>query len=162
MIYQNTCAGGSTEKPFHLFIKNQSKKFLVGKKRTTVLIGLRKHDLTSQSKVKYFTLKNGFVKIRLSVSARIINQVTYYARTGTITPYNPPLKRGINKIKSLILFIIRLLYFASKIDDHSLGGDLIRVPHGITSLRFVLPYWYRNSVADDYRRRFPTSLCLCL
>ena len=65
-------------------------------------------------------------------------------------------------IKSLTLFIIRLLYFVSKIDDRSLGGDLIRVPQGITSLRFVLPYWYRHSVADDYRRRFPTSLCLCL
>ena len=41
LIYQNTCAGRSTEKPFHPFIKNQSGKLLVGKKRTTVLIELR-------------------------------------------------------------------------------------------------------------------------
>ena len=47
-----------------------------------------------QSKVKYSTLKNGFVKIRLGVSARIINQVTYYARTSTYNPLLSPLKRG--------------------------------------------------------------------
>jgi hypothetical protein len=47
-----------------------------------------------QSKAKYSTLKNEFVKIRLGVSARIINQVTYYARTSTYNPLLSPFKRG--------------------------------------------------------------------
>ena len=47
-----------------------------------------------QSKAKYSTLKKRIVKIRLSVSARIINQVTYYARTSTYNPLLSPLKRG--------------------------------------------------------------------
>lgn len=43
-----------------------------------------------QMKVKYSTLKNGFVKIRLGVSARIINKLPITRAQVHTTPYYPP------------------------------------------------------------------------
>ena len=59
-----------------------------------------------QNKVKYFTLKNGFVKIRLGVSARIINQVH-------TTPYYPPFKGGKVLIYNVNTFYILFILFIS-------------------------------------------------
>lgn len=64
--------------------------------------------------IKYSTLKKRIVKIRLGVSARIINQVTYYARTSTYNPpIIPPLKGGKVLIYNVNTFYILFILFIS-------------------------------------------------
>ena len=65
-----------------------------------------------QNKVKYSTLKNGFVKIRLGVSARIINLPITRAQVHT-TPYYPPLKGGKVLIYNVNTFYILFILFIS-------------------------------------------------
>ena len=66
-----------------------------------------------QNKVKYFTLKNGFVKIRLGVSARIINKLPITRAQVHTTPYNPPLKGGKVLIYNVNTFYILFILFIS-------------------------------------------------
>lgn len=68
-----------------------------------------------QSKVKYSTLKNGFVKIRLGVSARIINLIKLPITRAQVhlTPFNPPLKGGKVLIYNVNTFYILFILFIS-------------------------------------------------
>ena len=66
-----------------------------------------------QNKVKYSTLKNEFVKIRLGVSARIINKLPITRAQVHTTPYYPPFKGGKVLIYNVNTFYILFILFIS-------------------------------------------------
>lgn len=66
-----------------------------------------------QSKAKYSTLKKRIVKIRLGVSARIINKLPIMRAQVHLTPFNPPLKGGKVLIYNVNTFYILFILFIS-------------------------------------------------